>query len=41
MIFNDPFTVERAQTAFSAMWNDHVFYRSLERTLDKGEVDMR
>lgn len=41
VIFNDPFTVERAQTAFSAMWNDHVFYRSLERTLDKGEVDMR
>lgn len=30
VIFNDPYTLERAQSAFSAMWNDHVFYRLLE-----------
>ncbi|MBE3594787.1 MAG: hypothetical protein IMX04_07085 [Candidatus Carbobacillus altaicus] len=37
VIFNDPYTVERAQTAFSAMWDDHVFYSLLK----EGEVNMR
>lgn len=37
VMFNDPYTLERAQAAFSAIWDDAVYYQLLK----EGEVHTR